>query len=85
MLKIKNNKWYCTTHECYLEKCQNHKTKDLFLKCPCNKHFECGTISEGNFNPNDYEHYTPNYNNALIESMLEQLADDDIDYPSFDF
>lgn len=76
----KNNKWYCEKHENYLEICTNRSNGSIFLKCPCNEHFECGTIDEGQFNPKDYDYYTPNLERNMAYDMLSQIEDDDIDY-----
>ncbi len=60
----------------------------MFLKCPYNKRFECGTIDNGNFDEKDYEYFSPNYTSIVIDEMKKQIQDDDIDYfnsVQFDF
>lgn len=88
MLTINNGKWFCTKHKVYLQLCTNHTTNKTFLKCPCNKGFECGTIDNGRFNENDYEYFSPNYTSCIVQEMKEQILDNDTDYfnsDEFDF
>lgn len=80
MLELKNEKWYCSTHKVYLQICTNHSTGLLFLKCPCNKKFECGTVNTGMFNPNDYEYYLPNYIANLVDEMKDAIEKENTDY-----
>lgn len=70
-----NNKFFCTTHNLELQICQNSSTGAKFLKCPAISGFECGTINEGNFDPNDYEYYTPNYD-ARMTDYVQKLMDE---------